>query len=97
MAKGYWISVYEEVIDPAGLAAYAELAGPAILQRGGRFLVRGGECIAKEGMAANRTVIVEFESFAAARAAYESPEYSAALERLDNAVKRHFRIVEGVE
>ena len=95
MAKGYWVSVYEEIMNPDGLAAYAELAGPAAIQHGGNFIVRGGECIAKEGLPANRTVIVEFESFEQAQNAYNSSEYQAALEKLKGSVKRHFRIVEG--
>ena len=42
MAKGYWISAYREINDPAKLAAYAELAAPAVKASGGNFLVRGG-------------------------------------------------------
>ena len=63
MSKGYWVSVYEEIMNPDGLAAYAELAGRAVMKHGGKFLVRGGECVAKEGLPANRTVIIEYESF----------------------------------
>lgn len=95
MAKGYWVSVYEEVMNPDGLTAYAELAGPAAKQYGGNFVVRGGECIAKEGLPSSRTVVVEFESFAQAQAAYNSAEYQKALDKLRGSVKRHFRIVEG--
>ena len=40
MAKGYWISAYREIRDPAKLAAYAELAAPAVKANGGRFLAR---------------------------------------------------------
>ena len=28
--SAYWVSVYQEITDEAKLAAYAELAGPAI-------------------------------------------------------------------
>ena len=41
MHKAYWISTYQKVIDDTKLAAYAALAGPAILAGGGRFLARG--------------------------------------------------------
>lgn len=95
MAKGYWISFYEEIINPDGLAAYATLAGPAVEQHGGRFLIRGGDGVAKEGMANNRTVVVEFDSYQQAQDTYQSVEYQTALQKLDGAVKRHFRIVEG--
>ena len=96
MAKGYWVSFYEKVIDPNKLAAYAKLAGPAVEKAGGKFIVRGGETVAKEGMEANRTVIVEYASLGAAKAAYESADYQAALKELKGGVIRHFRIIEGV-
>jgi hypothetical protein len=42
MAKGYWITFYRSISDPAALATSAKLAGPAITSNGGRFLARGG-------------------------------------------------------
>ena len=96
MSKGYWVSVYEEIMNPDGLAAYAELAGSAVTKHGGKFLVRGRECVGKEGLPASRTVVIEYESFEQAKKAYESADYQAALKKLVGSVKRHFRIVEGV-
>jgi uncharacterized protein (DUF1330 family) len=95
MAKGYWVSFYEKIIDENKLAAYAKLAGPAVQKAGGAFIVRGGETVAKEGMAANRTVIVEYPSLQAAKAAYDSADYQTALKQLEGGVLRHFRIIEG--
>ena len=43
-----------------------------------------------------RTVIVEFDSLAAANAAHDGPAYQEALRVLGDGVKRDFRIVEGV-
>lgn len=97
MPKGYWISAYREIKDPAKLAAYAELAGPAVKAHGGRFLVRGGKMEAHEAGVAERTVVVEFDSFDAAVAAHDSDAYKAALDRLEGGVVRDFRIVEGAE
>ena len=37
----YWISVYKEIVDEAKVAAYAELAGPALRGAGGTFVARG--------------------------------------------------------
>lgn len=37
----YWISVYRETTDEAKVAAYAELAGPALRAAGGTFTARG--------------------------------------------------------
>ena len=65
------------------LAAYAELAAPAVIANGGRFLVRGGQMIAKEDGVEQRTVVVEFDSFDTAVATYESDGYKAALEKLE--------------
>ena len=96
MAKGYWVSCYRAVHDPAALAEYAKLAGPAIQQHGGRFVARGGTVRAYEGGVDQRTVIVEFDSVDQAIKARESTEYDAALKALGNAVERDFRIVEGV-
>ena len=39
--KAYWISFYNEVLDPEKLAAYAALAGAALTAVGGRILARG--------------------------------------------------------
>ena len=95
MAKGYWISCYHSVKDPEKLAAYAKLAAPAILQAGGRFLVRGPAAKAYEQGHLQRTVVVEFESLAAATAVREGAGYQEALRVLGDAVERDFRIVEG--
>jgi uncharacterized protein (DUF1330 family) len=95
MAKGYWISAYREIHDPEKLAAYAKLAGPAIEASGGRILVRGGQVEAHDAGLAMRTVIVEFDSFAAAVAARQTPAYQEALAVLADGVERDFRIVEG--
>ena len=79
MPRGYWISCYREVRDHAKLASYALLAGPAIAAGGGRFLARGGPVQAFEAGVQERTVLIEFDSVAAATAAYESDAYKAAL------------------
>ena len=97
MAKAYWISMYRSISDPAALAEYAKLAGPAILAAGGQFLARGGKVAAYEAGVAERTVVVEFESFDQAVAAHDSEAYQAALKKLEGAVVRDLRIVEGVD
>ena len=96
MSKGYWVSAYRSISDPEALAAYAKLAAPAVQAGGGRFLARGGKIEAHEAGVNERTVIVEFDSFAQAVATYESEPYRAALAALGTAVERDFRIIEGV-
>ncbi len=96
MAKAYWVSTYRAVSDPAKLAAYAKLAGPAIEAGGGRFLARNTAAKAYEAGLIQRTVIVEFASVDAAVATHDSPQYKAALEALGGGAERDLRIVEGV-
>ena len=96
MAKGYWITFYQSVSDPDRFAKYAALAGPAIEAGGGHFLARASAARTFEGGANQRVVVVEFESVSAAIAAYESPNYQAALKVLRGAVEREVRVVEGI-
>ncbi len=96
MAKAYWVATYRSVKNPEALADYAKLAGPAILAAGGRILARGMPAKTYEAGLEQRTVLIEFDSVAAAKAAYDSPAYQAAKKVLgDNAVERDIRIVEG--
>ena len=95
MPKAYWISTYRSVKDPERLAAYAKLAGPALTGAGGRFVARGLPAAVREGGLEQRTVLVEFESVAAALAAYDSPAYKEALAALGTgSVERDIRIIE---
>ena len=96
MAKAYWIACYRSISNPDALAEYAKLAGPAIMAGGGKFLVRGTPAKTYEAGLNQRTVMIEFESVAAATAAHDSPGYQAALVALGNAAERDMRIVEGV-
>ncbi len=97
MAKGYWITFYRSISDPAALAAYGKLAGPAIVAGGGRFLARGDAVKTYEQGIAQRTTVTEFDSVEQAVAAHDSPAYQGALKALGNACERDIRIVEGVD
>jgi len=97
MPKAYWIATYRSIKDPAALDAYARLAGPAIWKAGGRNLVRGVPAKTLEDGLALRTVVIEFESVAAAVAAYESSDYHTARKLLGYGAVRDIRIVEGIE
>ncbi len=96
MAKAYWITCYRKILDPAKLAAYAELAGPALEAAGGRFVARGIAAQAYEAGQFERTVIIEFDSIEQALAAHDSPGYQAALAALNGGAVRDVRIVPGV-
>ena len=97
MAKGYWVSVYRAVSDPERLTAYDKLARPAVQAAGGRVLSRGGRVVAHEAGIAQRVVLIEFDSFEQAVAAYESEAYQKALVALSDDVERDFRIIEGID
>jgi uncharacterized protein (DUF1330 family) len=96
MAKGYWVSTYFSVSDPAALGEYAKLAGPAIAAAGGRFLARGNAVQAYEKGLKERLVIIEFDSVEKAVAAHDGPGYQEALKKLGNGAQRDLRIVEGL-
>lgn len=96
MPKAYLVSAYRSVSDPEKLAAYRDLAGPAILAAGGRYIARETAARAMEAGVAARVVIVEFDDLAAALALYDRPDYQAAVRALDGGAERDMRIVEGV-
>ena len=95
--KAYWINTFTAVHDQAKLAAYAELAGPAMRAAGGRFLARGNPVHAFEAGTTERTALIEFDSADEAVAAYHSPGYQAALAALGNGAEREIRIIEAVD
>jgi uncharacterized protein (DUF1330 family) len=96
VAKAYWIAMYHSVKNPEALDAYAKVSGPALQAAGGRIMVRGMPAQTYDAGKNQRTVVIEFETVAAAVAAHDSPAYQAALIVLGDAVERDIRIVEGL-
>jgi uncharacterized protein (DUF1330 family) len=96
MPKAYWVAACRSVKNPAALAEYAKRSGAAIQAAGDRILVRGTPAKTYETGVDQRTVVIEFESVAAAIAAHDSPAYQAAMKVLGDAAERDIRIVEGV-
>ena len=94
--SAYWISIYREITDEAKVAAYAELAGPALRAAGGTFVARGLPEQTYESGEVTRTIVIVFDSVDAARAAHDSPAYQEALAALDGGAVRDMR-VPGVE
>ena len=91
----YWIASYRAISDADKMTAYAALALPALTAAGGRFLARGlPEQVYESGLH-ERSVLIEFDSVEAARAAYDSPGYQQALAALDDGAERDIRIVPG--
>lgn len=96
MATAYWINMFRSISDEEKLAAYIELAGPAMRAAGGRFLARGNPAHAFESGVMERTTLIEFDSVDEAVAAYESPAYQNALRALGDGAERDLRIIEAV-
>ena len=89
----YWINTFRSVSDEERLAAYVDLAGPAMLAGGGRFLARGLPAAAFETGTVDRTTLIEFPSVEAAIATYHGPAYQEALRVLGDAAERDIRII----
>jgi uncharacterized protein (DUF1330 family) len=97
MKKGYWIVAYRKVGDEATMKNYVTLARAALGQFGAHSLVPPGSAVtAHEAGLQQTTVVVEFDSYEIALAAYESADYKKALAALGPEVVRDFRIAEGV-
>jgi uncharacterized protein (DUF1330 family) len=94
MQKGYWIAQMD-VTDPAAYEKYRAANGKAFAEFGGRFLVRGGAQMPKEGQSRARTVVIEFPSYAEAIACYESESYAEAMKLRVGASDGDLVIVEG--
>ena len=97
MPKAYWVICHRSTKSPERFAAFTKLAYPAIQAAGGRFLVRTSDVAkAYESGLYDRTVVIEFENLAKAKAAYDAPDYKEALQALGDGAERDVRIVEGV-
>ena len=97
MKKGYWVVAYRTVGDEATMKNYRTLAMAALGQFGARTLVSPGSAVtAHEAGFEQMTVVVEFDSYEIALAAYESDDHKKVLAALGRGVERDFRIAEGV-
>ena len=96
MKKGYWIVAYRTIGDEATMKNYVVLARAALGPFGARVLVSPGSAVTAHEAGLNQmTVVVEFDSYEIALAAYESEDYKKALDALGSGVERDFRIAEG--
>jgi uncharacterized protein (DUF1330 family) len=97
MKKGYWVVAYRSISDESAVKAYGQLAVPAVRSFGGRFLTASTSRIQTyEAGLQERVIIVEFDSYDIALAAYKSEAYQKALVALGSGAERDLRIVEGM-
>ena len=95
--KGYWIG-HVTITDPERYKDYVAANAVAFQKYGARFLVRNGAHEVPEGtLGSRRHVVIEFDSYAAAKACYESPEYQAAIRIRREASTGDLVIIEGYE
>ena len=80
MPKGYIIA-HVNVHDPEPYQDYVKGNTPILKGRhGAEYIVRGGRSESVEGKAYDRHVVIAFESYEAALAAYNDPEYQEIAE-----------------
>ena len=96
MVKGYWI-VHISVNDTDVYKDYAAAVAAPLARFGGRYVVRAGRNTVAEGVLRDRHVVIEFPSYEAALACYESPEYRKAKGIRDDASQGVLVIVEGYD
>tara|TARA_B100001123_G_C15149615_1_gene962978 strand:+ start:760 stop:1044 length:285 start_codon:yes stop_codon:yes gene_type:complete len=85
-----------EVADAHLYEQYKPLAADSVERHGGSYLVRGGDWITMEGKEPpTRNVIIRFPSMEAAKAWYNSVEYSAARPLRQEASTGSLYIIEG--
>lgn len=95
--KGYWIG-HVNVTDAERYKDYVAANAAAFKKYNARFLVRAGEAITPEGgLGGRRHVVIEFDSYDAAKACYESREYQAAMRIRAEASTADMVIIEGYE
>ncbi len=95
MKKGYLIVriniKYAELFQQ-----YPPLSTKAVEKFGGKYLIRGGKFDVVEGeWPAERTTVVEFESFEKAKAFYNSLEYNEAKKVRQKSADTDFILIEG--
>ena len=97
MNKGYWVVTYRKVPNMATVKNYAALLMPMLETFGGRILVTPTSVVtAEEAGLEQMTIVVEFDRYEIALAAYQSDDHKKALAALGSGVERDFRIAEGV-
>ena len=96
MAKGYWIGRID-VHDAEAYKDYVTTATPAYQEFGAKFLVRSGEVGATEGQARSRNVVIEFPTYEAALACYESATYQKAKAIRQSVSEGDITVVKGHE
>ncbi|MGE4324058.1 MAG: DUF1330 domain-containing protein [Sphingobium sp.] len=95
MKKGYVIAIRTDLRDEAEMATYTEKV-MTTFPASWKPLVAYGRQEVMEGPASDGAVIIEFESFDAAKAWYGSEAYAEAKKHRLAGADYHFIVVEGL-
>tara|TARA_B100000989_G_scaffold150628_1_gene112301 strand:+ start:1114 stop:1440 length:327 start_codon:yes stop_codon:yes gene_type:complete len=94
LGKGYWIVTQQNIPDQNLYARYAKLAKTTLEEFNGRSVIAGNkEENYEDSEVGLRTVIVEFDNYEIAVAAYNRRSYKKAMGSLNGTLKREFRII----
>ena len=96
MPRGYLVVSYLESPTDDNLQKYAPRALEAMTNAGANFIARGMPVATFENGIIQRTVIAEFETTEAAKAAFSSDAHKATFKLLGD-VERDVRIIEEFE
>lgn len=96
MTKAYWVA-HVDVDDPDVYENYKRANAAPFAEYGAKFVVRGGEQEIREGQVRGRTVVIEFPSYEAAVACYESEGYQKAKALRDPVSQGDLVIVAGYD
>lgn len=94
--KGYWVANVD-VRDVQIYDKYRAANAKPFAEYGAKFLVRAGTQQVREGRAHERTVVIEFPSYADAVACYQSPGYQAAKDIRMSVAEGTLIIIEGYD
>jgi uncharacterized protein (DUF1330 family) len=96
MPKGYWVARVD-VHNQDAYKNYVAANGAAFAKFGGRFLVRGGRFETVAGSSRSRNVVIEFPSYEAALACWNSPEYKSAKAKRQGGAVADIVVIEGYD
>lgn len=92
-----YVIVNVDVRDDAGYEDYKGPAAATVAEHGGRYLVRAGKAVRREGTwEPKRVVILEFPTFEAAEAWYDSDAYATVRDIRHRTASADLVIVDGV-
>jgi uncharacterized protein (DUF1330 family) len=94
--KGYFVFTKEKTLDAAEMAIYQDAVGATFAGHDVKLLAAYGKHEVVEGEPTEGMVVVEFPSFEAAKAWYESPAYRKVREHRHKGAIYRGILVEGV-